>query len=136
MSRNRAQGTAWQRAIVLEAERHGLQARVLPEEGINDIGDVEITDKGGGTWVIECRNREKMNIHRTLGKATEKAHRNHPYGSRVSVGVIWKRMLPKEPGKTRRKPAGPPIVALDVSDYLALLANQRPSDYLKDPNDG
>lgn len=113
MNRPRKQGTAWESAFVASATDHGLQARRLPEGGSADEGDVELVDHDGDRWVIECRHRERMNIHRALAKARAKA-----FGGLAAVA--WKRTVAKA-GNTRRSADGEPvIVALTLDAFLEL----------------
>lgn len=112
MSKNRNQGTAWQRGLVTLFRVAGFATKVLPELGSNDEGDVE-TWIGGKRVVIECRARENMSIHTALTKAKNKAPDD-------IVALAWKRLV-KSPGRVRRIAAGKPTITFTVEDFLRLV---------------
>ena len=111
--RPKAQGTALESALVASARAVGLVARRLAEGGSTDEGDVEIHDAAGDRWVVECKARAALSLHPALAKAQRKC-------PDARVAVLWKRLLRVE-GQKRRVAAGPPLVAMPLTDYLDLL---------------
>jgi hypothetical protein len=117
MSKQKAQGTRLETALVIAARSFGLHAARIAEGGSYDEGDVEIRDRHGRRHIVECRAREQMSVHVAWTKARVKA------GDGDHVALLWKRLV-KVPGRQRRVAAGPPLVCLPLHDYLLLLANQ------------
>jgi len=110
--RPKDQGTRLETWLKLEAQDWGLMAERLAEGGRYDLGDVEILTNQ--RWIIECKDRQQLNIHEALTTARLKAPDSQ-------VAVLWKRMK-RKPGNQRRfQVGGEPIVAMTVPAFLALL---------------
>lgn len=118
MSRQKKQGTDFETAVVTLARTVGLTARRIAEGGSADEGDVEVHDRNGRRWVVECKAREALSLHPAFARAAAKV----PAGD--GHALAWKRLV-KVPGRTRRVAAGPALVALTVPEFLLLLSNQR-----------
>lgn len=119
MSKNKDQGTRFETYLVNYFTDAGFDARRLAEGGVNDPGDIEVTDAYGDTWVIEAKHRQSLSIHKEYMKILRKA-KDRGY---VMAGLVWKRTLPKKEGQERRTPAGPPLVVLDLATFTSLLAD-------------
>jgi hypothetical protein len=110
-SRPRDLGTKMESRIVAAAQAAGLIAERLAEGGSADRGDVRIwTDT---EWVIESKDRERLNIHQELEKALLKS-------GTADTAVVWRRMT-RAAGNTRRHQDGPVIVAITLDRFLQLL---------------
>ena len=120
MSKQRDQGTTWQREIIKAAQAKGYKAYPLAEQGINDPGDICIETPSGDHYIIEAKNRTQLNIHATLDKTTTKAHKADVPFAVTGTAVIWKRLVQKD-GAKRRVQAGPPVVAISLDEYLDLI---------------
>ena len=121
MNRPKKQGTAFETFLVDRFGDVGCIARRLAEQGTSDVGDIEIIDAGGDTWVIEARHREKMGVHTALEKARKKALK---HGSMVDVALIWKRSQ-QQGENTRRTPvAVGTVVVLDLPTFLSLVGQE------------
>lgn len=114
MSRSKAQGTRWEGQVKLEHQQ-ALQIPVvrLAEEGMYDRGDLAFT-LDGQEFVLECRDRSTMEVHKALAKARVKA------GMAAITAVVWKRKL-LQPGNQVRTQVGPPVVIVAFDDWLRLL---------------
>ena len=108
-------GTAHETRIVRAAQNAGLVAERIAEGGVHDLGDVRIF--ADQEWIIECKDRERLNVHQTLEKAQAKA--GTPW-----VAVVWRRMTRKA-GNERRTQDGPIVVAVDLERFLELLGGER-----------
>lgn len=119
-NRAKQDGTAWEAALVRQAEAHGYEAWRLAEGGTNDPGDLVIRTSDGDHYVIEAKRRAAMNAHDALAKATSKAeHADLPFAV-TGVGVAWKRLVRKD-GQQRRVQAGPPLMLISVEEWLNLI---------------
>ena len=114
MSKSKAQGTRWESEFrrTLEAVLDVPVVRLV-EGGAYDRGDLAFRI-GDQEFVVECRDRETMQVH----KATEKARRK---ASPATVFVAWKRKR-LEPGNTVRTQVGQPVAILPLADLVRLLA--------------
>lgn len=104
-------GTAHETRTVRACQDAGLVAERIPEGGTKDLGDVRVYAEH--EWTLECKDRERLNIHQALEKAQQKAGTPH-------VAVVWRRMTRKE-GNVRRTQDGPIVVAIDLERFLELL---------------
>lgn len=114
VNRSKVQGTTWERVCRMSLQA-SLQKPVtrLAEEGIYDRGDLSVTI-GDKEVIIECRDRETMQVHESLKKARAKA------GEALTI-VVWKRKK-KVAGKAQRVPVGKPVAILDWDEMQVLLA--------------
>lgn len=110
-SRPKDLGTAHETRIVRACHDAGLVAERIAEGGAYDVGDVRIY--GEQEWVVECKDRERLNVHQALAKSRMKA-------GGLPTAVIWRRMT-RKPGNTNRTQDGPIVVALALDDFLELL---------------
>ena len=114
VNRPKAQGTRFETRIVRLLQEAGLYAHRLPEGGPNDKGDIEIlTDRH---WIIEAKDRQRLNIHDALAAATTKAPGKH-------VAVVWRRMSTRQPDQQRRHEIGEPIVAISLDTFITMLTS-------------
>lgn len=89
----------------------GLIAERLAEGGSADRGDVRVyTDR---EWVLECKDRERLNVHQSLEKALAKS-------GTPDTAVVWRRMT-RAAGNSRRHQDGPVVVAMTLDRFLELL---------------
>lgn len=117
MSKSKAQGTRWESEFRRTLEgKLGVPVVRLVEGGIHDRGDLAF-HIGDQQFVVECRDRETMQVHR----ATEQARRK---ASPAMVFVAWKRKR-LEPGNTMRTQVGQPVAILPLADLIKLLAQLR-----------
>lgn len=94
------------------ANAMGLPAWRYAEGGSKDVGDVAV--QADTEWALECKSRERLNVHTTLARTLDKAN-GRP------AAVVWKRLALK-PGNRRRSADGVGIVVcLTLDDYLTLL---------------
>lgn len=114
MSKNKDQGTRWETAVKAML-RTWLQVPVtrLVEGGAYDRGDLALA-VGELDLVVECRDRETMQVHTALDKARRKAPDS-------IVFVAWKRKK-RQPGNQVRTQVGPPVAILALEDLMYLLA--------------
>lgn len=120
MSKQKAQGTAFETWTRKALNALHLQARRLAEGGSYDEGDVE-TSLNNERWVIECKATSSLNIQKVLGKARRKAN-GHP------VILVWKRLVRVKGLKVRQPVEGERIVVvLGWDDFVRLLTNAAPS---------
>jgi hypothetical protein len=114
MSKQKAQGTAWESELVRRAKAAGLDSRRLAEGGSADEGDLEVI-AGGIRVVVEGKARAALGAHAALAKAQTKA------GEEPAV-VAWKRLVRRD-GSTRRITTGVRDLMLVPTDlFFALLA--------------
>ena len=122
MSRNRQQGTKWERDIIELAESCGLKAWRLAEHGSNDQGDVIVRTGAGEHVVVEAKCRGNLTVHPAVEKARAKAgHPSVPFDVSLAC-VAWKRLVSTD-GERRRQP-GRPVAVLDLEDFMRLLARR------------
>lgn len=116
-NRPRKQGTAFETALCSTLNAvPGVDARRLAEGGSQDRGDLEIVTAQLAPIVVECKAREKLSVHDTVAKASQKAQN----GRRAAV--VWKRLLKSRPDARRRTEAGDgPIVAMPLPLFCELL---------------
>jgi hypothetical protein len=120
MSKQKAQGTAFETWTRKALNALQLEARRLAEGGSYDEGDVE-TRLNDERWVIECKATSSLNIQKVLGKARRKAN-GHP------VILVWKRLVKVRGLKVRQPVEGERIVVvLGWDDFVRLLTNAAPS---------
>lgn len=110
-TRSKDLGTRFETFVVRQAQAAGLIAERLAEGGAQDRGDVRVlTDT---EWVLECKDRERLNIHQALEKALAKS-------ATPDTAVAWRRFYRKK-GNTNRTQDGPVIVAVTLERFLELL---------------
>lgn len=86
----------------------------LADGGMNDQGDLLASRNGAHySFIIEAKDMMQGNIHKEVELAVKAA------GTRPSA-VIWKRRTRKE-GNTNRTQTYPPIVAMTIDEFTALL---------------
>lgn len=113
MSKQKAQGTRYETAVVNRLTGSGFPAERLAEGGAADKGDlrVHIHDV---EWIGEAKARQTLPVHATVAKAKSKA------GDQPVV-VFWKRLV-KGAGTRRVPVAGlAEVVVMAVDDYHKLL---------------
>lgn len=110
-SRPKDLGTAQETRIVRACHDAGLVAERIAEGGANDLGDVRIY--AHHEWVIESKDRERLNVHQALHKALLKSRTPR-------TAVAWRRMT-RKPGNQNRTQDGPVIVAMTLDAFLELL---------------
>jgi len=121
MSKSKAQGTAWEVALVkmLNEQTDGYAERIA-EGGSKDLGDVRYEDVLGDEWIIECKATETLSVTMALHKAKKKS------GVPNTI-LAWKRLTPKA-GKQRRTPMGEPEVYIVDRDTMLGLLGAHPDD--------
>ncbi len=114
MSKSKDQGTRWETEFrrTLEAELRVPVIRLV-EGGVYDRGDLALII-GGQEYVVECRDRETMQVHKASQKAARKAQP-------AKIFVAWKRKK-LQPGNTVRTQVGQPVAILPLADMVELLA--------------
>lgn len=119
MSKNKAQGTAFETWTRKALNALGIDAARIAEGGSNDEGDVEV--HLGERWIIECKATSALNIQQILGKARRKANG-------APVILVWKRLV-KVAGKQKRQPvAGESVVVvLGWDDFVRLITKAEPT---------
>lgn len=111
MSKQKAQGTAFETLVANILQDHGLIAERIAEGGINDRGDVRVfTDY---EWILECKHRTNLNAHQTLEKTIQKA-------GTADAALVWKKSV-RKPGNTNRTQEGPIMVSLSLDRFARLL---------------
>lgn len=115
----KTQGTRFETWLVNQANTYpNLTARRLPEGGVHDQGDIEITNQTG-THIVEAKHRQALNPHLTLHNTIRKAASN-------TAALAWKRTI-RKPGNTNRTPTGEPtIICITLDRYLQLLNSETP----------
>ena len=101
----------------------------LAEGGTTDAGDLAIEDVNADWWIIECRDRERMNAHKVLAKAKAKAARAAEAGKvPYPIGVIlqWKRITLKEGNVQRSAEGEPELFIMDGETLKRLLSVKLP----------
>lgn len=90
----------------------GIQAQRAPN---NAPGwDVTVRAAGLGPLRLEVKDRQQLNVHRTL-KDTQAANDGFP------TGVLWHRTS-KKPDAHRATPDGPTVVSVDQDLFFALMS--------------
>ncbi len=113
------QGTRNETRLVRIAKDAGLKAWRLAEGGINDAGDVAIETKDGDTYVVECKHRQQLAVHREYEKAATKAEgMEYPFVA-AGVALQWRRPFIVE-GSTRRR--NEEVMVISVAEYLELIS--------------
>ena len=118
----RDQGTRWESAIVEAAEEWGCKAYRLAPSGTKDLADILIETPNGDTFLVSAKDRQQLNIHAELGKLLGRVDKADLGCAVAGVGVAWKRMVPGE--GVRRVRAGPPLVAVSLNEWLALITGR------------
>lgn len=106
-------GTRHETRVVRACQDAGLIAERLAEAGVNDLGDVRIICANDQTWILECKDRQNLPIHKALDKALRKS-------MTPRTAVVWRRMVRRE-GNTNRTQEGPVVVALTLEAFIELL---------------
>jgi len=122
MNRPKSQGTAWESWLVNRFMSIGLYSRRLPEGGSLDRGDLEVVTNTSGTFIIEAKSTQTLNVTRVLNKARIKS------GDGVMCVLIWKRLVKLKDGQKKRRPDGEPMVVvmgLDTFELLVSVYNDR-----------
>lgn len=110
MSRSKQQGTAEERRQKLRLEQVlGVPVVRLVEGGLHDRGDLAF-HLGSQEIVVECRDRQTMEVHRAIGKAKIKG------GMMAWAVVLWKRKA-LQPGNQVRTQVGPPVAIMLQADW-------------------
>jgi hypothetical protein len=97
-SRQKQQGTAAERRVLLLHRALGLLVERLPEGGPLDLGDLKLVLPSGREAIIEVKDREVVNVRETLEKAVGKA-KTH----RLILFVTLRVKLPGRLAGARRK---------------------------------
>lgn len=120
MSKNKAQGTAFETWICKALNSLGITANRLAEGGMYDEGDVAAHLSEDARWIIECKATANLNIQKILGKARRKANG-------APVILVWKRLVKTSTSKTRQPVDGERIVVcLSWEDFVRLLTDAAP----------
>jgi len=86
----------------------------LADGGSNDLGDLILTRHGAKySFLIEAKDMMQGNIHKEVQLADVAS------GTRPTA-VIWKRRTRKA-GNTNRTQTYPPIVAMNIDEFVALM---------------
>jgi hypothetical protein len=111
--RNRDQGLRGQRDAVEALKTWGLPAQVLAEQGRNDEPDVEVYDRDGARWVVECKRAQRVAVRSVLVQAT---------GKGGGVPAVWWQPVTPPRGKSGMRIAdGPPLAVVWGHDLAALM---------------
>jgi hypothetical protein len=123
MSRNKDQGTAWQRELIQRAHKLGYEAWPLAEGGTKDAGDLAIRPPNGDTYIVEAKATQALSPHPTLRKALDKVEQwGENYGFiPAGVAVAWKRLLPTPGGKRRTIRGTRDGVFITTQEWLELI---------------
>ena len=122
VSRQKAQGTAFETWLVEDLKERGWSANRIAEGGIFDIGDVEARDWAGWNWIFEAKARERLNIPREVAKAKAKV------GTAATSVLVWKRLAKRKSENGPRQPDGARvIVAMDWDTFTSILGGVRSS---------
>jgi len=100
----------------------GLYSRRLPEGGSLDRGDLEVATHTSGTFIVEAKATQTLNVTRVLNKARIKS------GDGVMTVLAWKRLVKLKDGQKKRRPDGEPMVVvmgLDTFELLVSVFNDR-----------
>ncbi len=111
----KAQGTAWESALVEHFRGENLESARLAEGGISDAGDLWVDDEYNNVWIVEAKATERLNVTRVLGKAIKKG------GPRTVL--IWKRLV--KTGKKVRQADGEKVVVVMTLDLFTELLRER-----------
>lgn len=122
MNKPKKQGTAAETRIVKLHRTYGIPARRLAEEGVNDLGDVEIwgswpNPNGSGCMMLigEVKDRERLNLHDVLDLAEFKA-------KTYRVAVFWtKRTRPPNRMTVSRRTKIQRLVAVPEEFWIELI---------------
>lgn len=115
MSKQRAQGTRYESAVVKMLAAAGHTARRLAEGGSLDEGDVEATIHGIPV-IVECKARQVLATQETLARTRRKA------GPVRLPLVFWRRLVPVTGKRVRQPVAGErDLVILAPADLFRLL---------------
>lgn len=96
VSKNKQQGTRYERTILTALTDLGLDAERLAEGGRYDLGDLRVT--AGSDWIVEAKARQRLVVHDALDKAAAKS-------GQLQTALLWKRLVPRE-SAARRAPVG------------------------------
>lgn len=111
--RNRDQGLRGQRHAVEALQIWGLTARVTAEQGRNDEPDVEVFDRDGARWAVECKRAQRVAVRSVLAQATEKT---------LAVPAVWWQPVTAPRGRSGMRIAdGPPVAVVWGHDLAALM---------------
>jgi hypothetical protein len=123
-NKQKAAGTAEETRLVRNADRYGLPARRA--ENNRPSRDVDL--QADVLTVVEVKHRANLNVHAVL-RATLKLYPQH------RCAVVWHR-LSRKGDNVKRTSDGPTIMALPVSDALALLSVARhAAEHVAQPGD-
>ena len=114
------QGTRRETRTVNDHNRiPGVTAWRLAEGGSNDPGDVAVRLSTGDHVVLECKHRDRLNIHQAVRKARKKVGvADLPFVPAL-VAVVWQRTV-RVAGE-RGVPMGT-VVCMDYGDWLGLVS--------------
>ena len=121
VNKAKAQGTAWETAVVGRLRAAGFQlADRIKEGGSLDEGDVAFEDRFGENWIVECKARANYNVTQGLAKAKLKAA-NFRAGKMPHVVVAWKKLTRKDGNERRSADGEPDVVIMDWETYMMLV---------------
>jgi len=117
----KAQGTREETRVTRDHNSiDGITAWRLAEQGTNDPGDVAVhLESTGDHIILECKHRDRLNIHQTVQKAKKKAETADLPFIPTLTAVVWHRTI-RVAGE-RGVPAGT-VVCLDYEDWLELVS--------------
>jgi hypothetical protein len=104
-------GTAFETAVVRNAQDRGLIAERLAEGGAYDRGDIRILTEY--EWIGEAKDHMQLNVPRALEKALAKAKTPNTF-------LVYRKMVRRE-GYQNRTQDGPVVVVLTLDRFLQLL---------------
>lgn len=110
-NRPKKKGTARETATVKRAETWpGIHAERAPNHAPS--WDVSLRAVGLGTMRVEVKDRQQLNLHKTLADTAA-------VNDGLPVAVLWHRTSTK-PGNSRPSPDGPTLVAIEQDLLFAL----------------
>ena len=106
---NKARGTDWEMRVKRFLESYGLTVQRMPPAGSLDVGDLQLADKDGDRWVIECKATKALDLAGAMNElAAEQRRAGAPFGAAVF--------------KRRNHETSRGYVVLELADFAALLS--------------
>ncbi len=106
---SKAKGTEWEMRVLRFLASYGLDVQRMPPAGSLDVGDLQLTDKDGDRWVLECKATKALDLAGGMNElAAEQKRAGVPFGA-----CVFKR---------RNHDTSRGYVVMELADFAALIS--------------
>ncbi len=108
---SKAKGTDWEMRVLRFLASYGLDVQRMPPAGSLDVGDLQLTDKDGDRWVIECKATKAIDLAGGMNELrVEQQRAGAPFGALII--------------KRRNHDTSRGYVVIDLGDFAATVSDE------------